>query len=169
VYAGHAALALLAKSRRPRIPLAVLIPVAFAPDWIEWIFSAAGLRNQEISHSLVSIGIGATLVALVYGVSQRDWSGALIVWLTYVSHWAADFFTGLKPTWPGGPTVGLYLYKTPVADAAIEFAVIAVCWFAYRRSLPAPSRQRAMGWLVPLGLVAMHVAFLFATNPALRP
>jgi len=169
VYAGHAALALLAKAKRPRVPLAVLVPVAFAPDWIEWIFTAFGRRNQEISHSFVSIGIGATLVALIYGLSRRDRSGAFIVWLTYASHWPADFFTGLKPTWPGGPTVGLYLYKQPLADAAIEFAVIALCWLAYRQSIPAVARQRAIGWLMPLGLVAMHVAFLFATNPALRP
>jgi len=169
VYAGHAALALLAKAKRPRVPLAVLVPVAFAPDWIEWVLTAFGRRNQELSHSLVSIGIVATLVALIYALSRRDRSGAFAVWLTYVSHWAADFFTGLKPTWPGGPTVGLYLYKRPIADAAIEFAVIALCWIAYRQSIPAVVRHRAIGWLVPFGLVAMHVAFLFATNPALRP
>lgn len=169
MYAGHAALALLAKARRPRVPLALLVPVAFAPDWIEWVFAAFGRRNQELSHSLVSVGIGATLVALIYGASRRDWIGALAVWLTYVSHWAADFFTGLKPTWPGGPTVGLYLYSKPAVDAAIELTVIALCWLAYRASLPALSRQRAVGWLVPLGLVGMHMAFLVATSPVLRP
>jgi hypothetical protein len=169
VYAGHAALALLAKAKRPRVPLALLVPVAFAPDWIEWIFAGFGHRNQEISHSLVSVGLGATLVALVYGALRRDSSGALAVWLTYVSHWAADFFTGRKPTWPGGPDVGLYLYTKPAVDAAIEFTVIALCWLVYRQSLSAGSRQRAVGWLVPAGLVAMHVAFLIVTTPSLRP
>src|SRR4051812_11176780 len=33
VYAGHAALAMFAKGVRPRISLALLVPVAFAPDW----------------------------------------------------------------------------------------------------------------------------------------
>jgi hypothetical protein len=169
VYAGHAALALFAKAKRPRVPLALLVPVAFAPDWIEWIFTAFGHRNQEISHSLVSVGIGATLVALIYGAMGRGSTDAIVVWLTYVSHWAADFITGMKPTWPGGPTVGLYLYTKPFLDAAIEFTVIAVCWLAYRRSLPPELRQRAMGWLMPVGLVAMHIAFLLATSPVLRP
>lgn len=169
MYAGHAALALFAKAKRPRVPLALLVPVAFAPDWIEWIIGAFGHRNQEISHSLISVGIGATLVALIFGAMRRDWSGALVVWLTYVSHWAADFFTGRKPTWPNGPTVGLYLYTKPVADATMEVAVIALCWFAYRQSLPAASRQRATAWLVPVGLVTMHLAFMMATNPNLRP
>ena len=169
MYAGHAALALFAKAKRPRVPLALLVPVAFAPDWIEWIFSAFGHRNQQISHSLISVGIGAPLVALIYGATQRDWSGALAVWLTYASHWAADFLTGRKPTWPNGPMVGLYLYTKPAVDATIEFAVIAVCWFVYRQSLPRESRQRMVGWLIPVGLVAMHIAFLAATNPDLRP
>jgi hypothetical protein len=147
----------------------LLVPVAFAPDWIEWIFTAVGRRNQEISHSLISVGIGALLVSLIYAATQRDLSGALAVGLTYVSHWAADFITGHKPTWPGGPTVGLYLYSKPAVDAAIEFTVIALCWLVYRRSLPSESRQRVAGWLVPVGLVAMHIAFLAATNPDLRP
>ena len=169
MYAGHAALALLAKAKRPRVPMALLAPVAFAPDWIEWAFDALGRHNREISHSLVAVGICATLVALTYGVARRDWSGAVAVWLTYASHWPADFVTGRKPTWPSGPTVGLYLYTKPLADAAIEFAVIAVCWLAYRQSLPPDARRRAMAWLVPVGLVVMHVAFLLATSPMVRP
>jgi membrane-bound metal-dependent hydrolase YbcI (DUF457 family) len=169
VYAGHAALALLAKAKRPRVPLALLVPVAFAPDWIEWASDALGHRNREISHSLLSVGVCATVVALTYGAARRDWSGSLAVWLAYASHWPADFLTGKKPTWPGGPTVGLYLYTKPVVDAAIEFAVIAVCWLAYRQSLPPESRQRAIAWLVPAGLAVMHVAFLLATSPVVRP
>ena len=169
MYAGHAALALLAKAKRPRVPLALLVPIAFAPDWVEWAFAASGHRNQEISHSLVSIAIGAAIAALVYGVARTDWSGAIAVWLTYVSHWPADFVTGRKPTWPGGPTVGLYFYTKPFVDLGIEVAVIAVCWLAYERSLPAASRRRSSRWLVPVGLVVMHIAFLLATSPVVRP
>jgi hypothetical protein len=169
VYAGHAALALVAKAKRPRVPLALLVPVAFFPDWIEWVITGFGPRNQEISHSLVSIAIGSTAFALAYGLWRKDWSGALAVWITYVAHWAADFFTGLKPTWPGGPTVGLYLYTKPAADAALEFAVIAVCWMIYRKSLPREARQRWIAWLIPVGLVGLHIAFLIVTTPVLRP
>ena len=168
MYAGHAALATLAKSYRARVPIAVLVPVAFAPDWIAWFFDAIGHSNREISHSLVSVGIGAFLAGLVYYFVARDEKGALLVWLTYASHWPADFITGLKPTWPGGPTVGLYLYTRPVVDVVIEFTVIVLCWIAYRRSLPAVARNRAVGWLVPAGLMVMHLAFFATTNPALR-
>ena len=165
MFAGHAALAVFAKGKRPRVPLALFLAVAFAPDWIEWIFAAFGHRNREFSHSLVSVGIGATLVALVYGAARRDWNGALALWLTYASHWPADFITARKPTWPGGPTIGLAMYSRPVADALIESALVGVCWFLYRRSLPEASRTRAGSPLIPLGLVILQITFLILISP----
>lgn len=148
--------------------MALLVPVAFAPDWIEWFFDAVGHRNREISHSLVSVGIGATLVALAYLLATRQRADAAAVWLTYVSHWPADYITGLKPTWPGGPTVGLYLYARPIPEFFVEAVVVIVCWFAYRRSLPLAARHRSVGLLIPVGLIAMQIAFLAVSNPSLR-
>jgi membrane-bound metal-dependent hydrolase YbcI (DUF457 family) len=168
VYAGHAAIATLVKGVRPRIAIAFLLPVAFAPDWIEWLFDLFGRHNREISHSLISVGVGATVVALVYLMITRARVDAMAVWLTYASHWPADYFTGLKPTWPGGPMVGLFLYRHPLRDAAVESLIVVACWFVYRRSLPREARGRALGLLVPAGLIAMHLAFVATSNPALR-
>ena len=159
---------MLAKSARPRIPITLLVPVAFAPDWIEWFFDAADHHNREISHSLISVGIGATLVALAYFIATRRRGDAVAVWLTYASHWPADFITGLKPTWPGGPTVGLFLYARPYTEFVVEGIVIILCWFAYRRSLPLAARHRKVGLLVPVGLIAMQLAFLAISDPSLR-
>lgn len=159
---------MLAKSARPRIPMALLVPVAFAPDWIEWFFDPTGHRNREISHSLVSIGIGATIVAFSYLLATGDRISAGVVWLTYASHWPADFITGLKPTWPGGPMVGLFLYRHPIADTIVESLIVLACWLVYRASLPRASRNRAVGFLVPIGLIAMQIAFFATTNPAFR-
>lgn len=159
MYAGHAALALLAKAKRPRVPIALLVPIAFAPDWIEWIADALGHHDRAISHSLVSVGIGASLTALIYWLTTRQRADAAIVWLTYVSHWPADFITGLKPTWPGGPMVGLLLYTHPVWDALLECALVVACWLAYRRTLAARTRRRAILLLIPLGLIGMQIAF----------
>ena len=61
--------------------MALLVPVAFAPDWIEWFFDPTGHRNREISHSLVSVGIGATIVALGYFLTTRSRIDAAVVWL----------------------------------------------------------------------------------------
>jgi hypothetical protein len=198
VFAGHAALALFAKSRAPRIPIALLVPVAFAPDWIELIGEAFHQYNRELSHSIVSVGIGATVVALAYaavvilrersdqtiatesgrsfaslrmtGGSLRMTGGSLrmttlVLWLTYVSHWPADFITGIKPTWPGGPTVGLLIYAHPLGDILVECALIVVCWLAYTRSLPTVSRKRAINFLIPLGLIGMQIVFEAIQSP----
>jgi membrane-bound metal-dependent hydrolase YbcI (DUF457 family) len=159
VYAGHAALALLAKAKRPRIALALLVPIAYAPDWIEWMADALGHHNREISHSLVSVGLGASIAALAYWLATRNPADAIALWLVYASHWPADYITGLKPTWPGGPMVGLLLYTRPVLDAWLECTLVVVCWFAYRQSLAGPLRRRAMLALIPLGLIAMQLVF----------
>jgi membrane-bound metal-dependent hydrolase YbcI (DUF457 family) len=159
VYTGHAALALLAKAKRPRVPIALLVPIAFAPDWIEWIADAFGHHNRAISHSLVSVGLGASLAALIYWITTRQSADAAVVGLTYVSHWPADFITGLKPTWPGGPMVGLRLYTHPVWDVLLESALVVACWLPYRHSLAAPTRRRAILQLIPLGLIGMQIGF----------
>lgn len=168
MYAGHAALALLAKGIRPRISLAVLVPVAFGPDWIEWALSATGHENRILSHSLVSVAICATVVALVYWSFTRATVDACVVWLTYASHWPADFITGIKPTWPGGPDVGLRIYTNPVLDTAVEWTVVVLCWLVYRRSLPRQNRNRPLSYLVPAGLCAMQVGFHAIQTPEVR-
>ena len=168
MYAGHAALATLAKGARPRLPLWLLVPVAFAPDWIQWLMEALGHTNPEYSHSLLSVGAGASIVALGYFAVTRERGDAFALWLLYLSHWAADFITGSKPTWPGGPTVGLGLYGHPVWDCVVECAVIVVAWFAYRRSFGPAIRRRIGIALVPLGLIALQVGFELIQTPEIR-
>jgi hypothetical protein len=168
VYAGHAAIALLSKGLRPRVPMAVLVPVAFGPDWIEWTLTLAGRPNRMLSHSLVSVVLCATLVGLAYWSFSRSARDAGVVWLTYFSHWPADFITAVKPTWPGGPEVGLGLYANPVADIVVECAVVVACWLVYRRSLPPAARKSRLGLLVPLGLMTMQVGFHVIQDPEVR-
>jgi len=165
VYAGHAAIATFVKGRRPRISIALLVPVAFAPDWIEWIADILGHQDRMLSHSLVSVGIGATIVATLYAIVTRELADAGWVWMTYASHWAADYITGTKPTWPGGPQVGLMLYSRPVWDVVLESVIILLCWLVYQRSLPLEARRRAIGWLAPVGLIAMQIVCISLQDP----
>jgi hypothetical protein len=169
VYAGHAGLALFAKSRRPRVAIALLVPVAFAPDWIQWTLAELGItRNATLSHSLLSVLIGASLVAGGYWLVTRATAEAAIVGLTYLSHWPADFITAVKAFWPNGPELGLNLYQYPATDVVVESLVILLCWLAYRRSLEASSKNTAVAWLIPVALVALQVAFAVIQNPAVK-
>ena len=55
MYAGHAGIALYAKSRAQRVPIALLVPVAFAPDWIQWTLIAFGLGLALTAGSLAAL------------------------------------------------------------------------------------------------------------------
>jgi hypothetical protein len=67
-----------------------------------------------------------------------------------VSHVLADYVTGLKPTWPGGPAIGLELYSHPLGDLAVETGLLALGWLLYRRSLPPESRSSCLTWALLL-------------------
>lgn len=130
---GHAGVALGAQRVCPRLPLWLLLCAAYGPDIIEVTARPFGFRDTLWSHSLVSLGICATLLAGVYAVVRRDPRGAAILWLTYVLHWPADFITGIKPTWPGGPEVGLLFYKRHEALVwIIDLATLGAGWWFYR-------------------------------------
>jgi membrane-bound metal-dependent hydrolase YbcI (DUF457 family) len=166
VYVGHAAIAALLKGKRPRVSIALLVPIAFAPDWIDSFSHVIHRPNSSLSHSLLSVAVGATVCGLLYWLWSKNAGDALVVWLAYASHWPADFITGVKPTWPTGPMVGLELYARPGWDLALESALAVACWLVYRRSLPAESRRRSIGWLIPLGLIGMQVVFEALQRPS---
>jgi hypothetical protein len=170
MYAGHAALAVFVKSIRPRIPMAVLVPIAFAPDWIDWFLTFRPMDARMPSHGLISIAIGSTSAALIYWLATRRPVDALWLGLLYVSHWFADLITGLKPTWPGGPDIGLMLYGRPKADVLIESIVIVCAAWAYQRSIaPASrSRRRLAFALVAGGLIGMQIGFILIQTPAVK-
>ena len=165
MYAGHAAIAALLKGKRPRVPIALLVPIAFAPDWIDSFSHVVHRANSNLSHSLLSVAIGATLCGLLYWLWSRNAGDALVVSLAYASHWPADLITGVKPTWPGGPMVGFALYSRPGWDLLVESVLVVLCWLVYRRSLPTESRRRSIGWLMPLGLIGMQVVFEALQRP----
>jgi hypothetical protein len=132
VRVGHAGVAVAAKRFGPRVPLWLLLCAAYAPDIIEVSLWPFGVHNRELSHSLISVGLGATLLAASYALLRRDTRGAICLASVYVLHWPADFITGHKPTWPGGPTVGLDLYDRPVLVWIVDLAVLAGgCWLYY--------------------------------------
>lgn len=168
MYAGHAAIATLVKGVRPRIAIAVLVPVAFAPDWIDWVAGLFGVHDRMLSHSLLSVAIGATCAAALYAIVTREFGDACWIWMTYASHWPADFITGLKPTWPGGPNVGLLLYEHAVWDVVVESLLIIVGWIVYRRTLDARVRASATAWLIPAGLIVLQIVSASLQGPNLK-
>jgi hypothetical protein len=173
VYAGHVGLALGAKGFRNALPLWILIVASQLPDWADATLCLAGIGSVTpgmLSHSIPAIGLLTLGGALVYLAATRDVTGASLVAALVISHALGDYITGLKPTWSGGPMIGLQLYRHPVIDFLLEAVVILVGWMIYRASFPR-ERQSSRYLVSMLGvLLALQLLadIVFSISPGLK-
>lgn len=139
------------------MPLWYLAVTSLAPDVVQIAIGVVGGGRacQIASHSLVAVAlVGAALASFEYAV-RRDAAGALGVVLVCLSHLAADFFTGAKPWWGGGPDIGLELYSRPRWDFALELAVVASGAALYRRTIRLPGAVRRWSFWFALALLVL--------------
>jgi len=173
MYGGHIGIALAGKGYRSTVPLWVLLIATQIPDWADAAVCSAGIASppsEMVSHSLPAVAVLATVVALLYFAAARDIAGSALAGTIVVSHMIADYVTGLKPTWPGGPFIGLELYRQPAVDFGIEAAVIVLGWMIYRRSLPADRRDSSPVTLMLFCLLLLQLAasVSFSLFPGIR-
>jgi hypothetical protein len=173
VYAGHVGFALTAKGFRSSLPLWVLIIASQLPDWADATVCIAGFRSVTpgmYSHSFPAIAILTVLGVAVYLVATRDVIGSGFVAALVVSHALGDYVTGLKPTWQGGPMIGLRLYQHPQWDFVVEAIVILIGWLVYRASLPRERRSTHDVWSLLGVLLALQCLadIVFYLSPGLR-
>ena len=142
MYIGHVGAALAAKRVRASIGLLPLLVATYAPDWVDAGMCLAGAYDPRamLSHSVPAVLFLALLGFTWYAPVTRDWNGALIIAAVVLSHMFLDWITGYKPTWPGGPMIGLQLYAHTIADFVVEGTVILIGALLYARTLP---RRRA--------------------------
>jgi hypothetical protein len=142
MYIGHVGAALGAKRVRRSIGLLVLLIATYTPDWVDAGLCLAGAFNPQgmLSHSISAIALFSALGFAAYAMTTRDWRGALVVAGVILSHMFLDWITGYKPTWPGGPMIGLRFYEHPIADFIAEAAVIVIGALLYARTLPPRKR-----------------------------
>lgn len=164
MFTGHAAIALFAKRARPTLPLWLLLAAAYASDGIELLANLARLPDERmvamLSHSIVGDLAFASILGGLWWLVRRDGAGALILGATLVSHWPADFLTGQrKPTWPGGPEGGLFLYGHALLDFLIEGGLLVAVWFALR-AMPGPrTLARRLMVAMPLFLLPVQATY----------
>jgi hypothetical protein len=168
MFAGHLGFALGTYSFRRTIPLWLLLIAAQLPDWLDAGACFADVNRGPAglyTHGVYAIGIAALLLAIGYVLVTRDAIGCLLVALTVISHYGLDYLTGIKPTWPGGPMIGLELYNRPLIDLIMESGVILLGWWLYRRTIRQELRDAARVYLLLFGLLAYQVvaglAFVF--------
>jgi hypothetical protein len=168
VYIGHIGAALAAKRVRVSIGLLPLLVATYAPDLIDTGMCAASRYNPMLSHSIPAVMVLALAGSIWYALVTRDRIGGVIVGAVVVSHMFLDWVTGVKPTWPGGPAIGLHLYDHPIADFAAEGVVIVIGALLYARTLPPRQRPWAdvsimLGALLVLQL-SIDVAHVLLQN-----
>jgi membrane-bound metal-dependent hydrolase YbcI (DUF457 family) len=142
MYVGHVGAALAAKRFRRSIGLALLVVATYAPDWVDAGLCLAGKSNpiEMLSHSIPAVALLAVVAWAAYGIVARDWRGGGVLAAVVVSHMLLDWITGHKPTWPGGPMIGLELYAHPIADFVAEAVVIGIGGLLYARTLSPRKR-----------------------------
>jgi hypothetical protein len=142
MYIGHVGAALGAKRVRASIGLLVLLIATYTPDWVDTGLCLAGAYNPEgmLSHSIPAIALFSALGFAAYAIATRDWRAGLVIAAVIASHMFLDWITGYKPTWPGGPMIGLRFYDHPIADFIAEATVIVIGALLYARTLPPRKR-----------------------------
>jgi hypothetical protein len=161
---GHAGIAFGARAldRRDadaRAPLLWLLAASFAPDLLDSAYAVGRFCNPmgAYSHSLPAVA----LLALLFGVGAflhtHDNATAALVGGLVVLHLPPDYITGLKALWPGGPVVGLFIYRWGWLDLLVELPVLVSGWWLLRRAQFTPR------WVVSgqalAALVAVQITF----------
>ena len=135
MFTGHVGIALLAHSAERTVPVHVLVAAAFAPDVVQLALNLVqggdpvGMR----SHSIPAVFAITVALTIVYSLVTRHPRGALWVALVCAAHLPADYMTGNKPAWPGGPWIGLELYAWPLLDLLLESLLVTTGWMAWQR------------------------------------
>src|ERR1700674_2372284 len=152
MYIGHVGAALAAKRVRRSIGLLVLLVATYTPDWVDAGLCVAGVYNPQemLSHSIPAVLLFALVAFAAYAAATRDWTGALVVAAVILSHLLLDWITGYKPTWLGGPMIGLQLYDHPLPVFVAGGIVIFVGALLYGRTLP-PRRRPWVDVSIMLG------------------
>jgi hypothetical protein len=161
MYAGHVGLGISARRWAPVVPLWLLIFASQLPDWIDAAVCATRpgtLNPAMLSHSFLAIAVLAAIGALVGRFIYGSWYVAKVIALLVVSHLISDLVTGQKPTWPGGPHIGLRLYSRPVLDFVFETIVIFWGWWMYRTTFRPSQRDTLAVRMMLFGLIALQAA-----------
>jgi len=173
MFVGHVGVAIGAFGIRTTVPLWLLILASQLPDWADATFCLAGVRSDVpgiLSHSIPAVIVLAAAAALAGYVISRDGAGSALLALVVASHYVGDYFTGIKPTWPGGAMIGWQLYRQPALDFILEGAVIIAGWTLYRRSFPDDRRssREVIAVLVVLLMIQLAADIVFSLAPGMR-
>jgi len=183
MFIGHFGLGFAAKRAAPGVSLAILFLAAQFADTLWPFLVAAGVEQVRIdpghtavtpldfvsypwSHSLLMLAVWGVLLGWMFRAVDRR-AFAVIAALV-VSHWVLDFVTHIPdmPLYPGGPKVGLGLWRSMPLTAAVELPLyVAGVWIYARATRGRGARGRWGFASLWMGLLLLHVVNLFGPPP----
>jgi hypothetical protein len=168
VITGHLGVAAAARGRWPVVSLVWLLPVAIAPDLLDFLYAAAGICSPYglYSHTVPAAALTAAVLGGVAFLVTSSRAAGLLTAALVLAHLPLDLVTGHKIFWPGGSLVGMALYERPLLDFLAELPVALAGWWILRRSGNGP-RWATVG-LAALGLIVAQGAFDVA-NAGFKP
>ena len=163
MFVGHFGAAFGAKRAAPRVSLGTLFFSFQFADLLWPLLLLAGVEHVRgvpglmptnpydfydypVSHSLVALVGWGVAFGAVYFWRRRDAAGAVVLGAGVVSHWVLDALMHRPdvPVLPRGPYVGLGLWRSVPATAAIEGGLYAAGIALYLASTRA--RDRTGTW-----------------------
>lgn len=185
MFLSHFAVGFAVKRAAPRVSLGTLFLAAQLPDAIWPPLVLLGVERVRIdpgntavtpldfvhypwSHSLLMAGAAAGLFGLLHFLRVGDRRAALWLGAAALSHWLLDFISHRPdlPLWPGGPMVGLGLWRSVPATIAVEGALLALGVWTYLRATVARNRAgRITLWTLVGVLVIIYAGAVFGPPP----
>ncbi len=179
MFIGHFATAYAAKKLAPKTSLGTLFAAAQLPDLAWPLLLLAGTEHATIvpgttpfthlrfdsypiSHSLLTVAILGAAFGAIHFWRKRRRLDALLLALLPISHWLLDFATHLPdmPLWPGGPRLGLGLWRSTTATIVVEVLMLAV---GFGLALSATRARDGIGRWGFAGLAALLIVFYAAS------
>ena len=183
MFIGHFGLGFAAKRAAPGVSLAILFLAAQFADTLWPFLVAAGVEQVRIdpghtavtpldfvsypwSHSLLMLAVWGVLLGWMFRTVDRR-AFAVIAALV-LSHWVLDVVTHIPdmPLYPGGPKVGLGLWRSMPLTAAVELPLyVAGVWIYARATRGRGARGRWGFASLWMALLLLHVVNLFGPPP----
>jgi len=183
MFIGHFGLGFAAKRASPGVSLAVLFLAAQFADVLWPFLVAAGVEQVRIdpgntavtpldfvsypwSHSLLMSCVWGALLGAIFRTTDRR--AFTVIAALVVSHWLLDFVTHRPdmPLYPGGPEVGLGLWRSMPLTAVIELPLyLAGVWIYARATRGRDAIGRWVFASLWIGLLLAHVANLLGPPP----
>lgn len=186
MFIGHFGAGFAAKKFAPRVSLGTLF---LAAQWIDLLWPTFLLLGVErvriapgetpgvplvfehypITHSLLAVVLWAMALGLLYFWMKREFRGAIVIGLAVVSHWVLDLVVHIPdlPLIPGGgPLLGLGLWQSVAWTQVVEFGLLGIGFWFYRRTTKAVNLRGHWGlWGLVIFLVIIQMGNVFGPPP----